>query len=140
MKKDDKYYVAELKDGKFGETGSFTTTPIVKTVNYTLDESIVYFSDHGGEGTSLNYSNGALDTYWKNSDLGAVDAGTYEMTVIQQAGYSAHLYKSTTTTDENKIITFASSCLRRARLYLLQHVSFGFLSHIHPCLHRYLRS
>ena len=91
---DGAWYEATLKEGKFGEEGTFTNDALEKTIDYTLNADIVGFWDESHSGTvdNLNYSGGSMNTYWKETNIGTLEAGTYAMTAIQTESYSSTLY------------------------------------------------
>ena len=108
-----KWYRATLKgasNDKYGATGTFTTVAISERVDYTLDEDVVFYSENGS-GTSIDYSNGGNDTYWESQSIGSLNVGTYEMTAMQQAGYSCTLYNGWVDSGNTgtALITFSNS-------------------------------
>ena len=116
IQRDSKWYKATLKgedEDKFGETGTFSTTggSMDKEVEYSLDETVVYYSEQGDYGTDVSYSNGSTNTYWKTQAIGSLDAGTYEMTAMQESGYTCTLYNGWVSTDNkgDELITFNNS-------------------------------
>lgn len=107
-----KWYRATLKgaSNEYGATGTFTTVAISQRVDYTLDEDVVFYSEHGS-GTDINYSNGGYDAYWKTQSIGSLDAGTYEMTAMQEAGQGCTLYNGWVNSDNKgtALIPFSDS-------------------------------
>ena len=98
---DDVWYETTTIDGKFGEQGTFTNDPVVKTVAYTSNADIVGFWDESHDGTKDNmaYSGGSFNTYWRESAIGTLQAGTYEMTAMQIGNYGCTLYAGWTDAD-----------------------------------------
>ena len=99
---DGAWYEATLKDGKFGEEGTFTNDALEKTVDYTLNADIVGFWDESHNGTvdNMNYSGGSMNTYWKETKIGSLEAGVYEMTAMQIGNYGSTLYSGFVSGDE----------------------------------------
>lgn len=94
---DNVYYIATLKEGKFGEQGTFTTEEsIEKTIEYTSNTDIIGFWDANASGENINYSGGSFNTYWREDSLGTLPAGSYELIVGQQDGYGCTLYSGWT--------------------------------------------
>ena len=95
---DEKWYKASLKDGKFGEEGTFTSEEVNKTIEYTIDNTVINFWDysHNNYVDNINYSGGSKDDFQKGQTIGSLEAGKYEITVMQDNDYSAKLYKNYT--------------------------------------------
>lgn len=98
VQKDEKWYKATLKDGKFGEEGTFTSEEVNKTIEYTIDNTVINFWDysHNNYVDNINYSGGSKDDFQKGQTIGSLEAGKYEITVMQDNDYSAKLYKNYT--------------------------------------------
>jgi len=73
-----------------------------KTVDYTLNADIVGFWDESHNGTvdNMNYSGGSMNTYWKETKIGSLEAGVYEMTAMQIGNYGSTLYSGFVSGDE----------------------------------------
>ena len=105
VQKDDKWYKATLKgegNDKFGETGTFTNDAVVKTITYTYDGYVTNFWDysHSGITNNINYSGGSKNDFQQSQSVGTLTAGCYEVTVMQDANYSAYLYKNYVNKDD----------------------------------------
>lgn len=118
---DEAWYEATLKDGKFGEQGTFTNDAIEKTVDYTSNANIVGFWDQSHTNTvdNLNYSGGSMDTYWKETAIGSLEAGTYEMTAMQTESYSSELYGGWVSADEKGTLLASFGKDNRTKVFTL---------------------
>ncbi len=110
VQKDEKWYRATLKDGKFGETVTYSSygETINKTVSYTLDDNVVYYSEHGSVGSAIAESNGGHDDYVDDVTIGTLSVGVYDITVMQIGDYTSTLYKNYSGTKESMDVTFNS--------------------------------
>ena len=99
---DGAWYQASLKDDKFGEQGTFTNDALEKTVDYTFNPDIVGFWDESHNGTvdNMAYSGGSFNTYWRETQIGTLEAGTYELTAMQIGNYGCTLYSGFVSADE----------------------------------------
>lgn len=123
---DEKWYKASLKDGKFGEEGTFTSEEVNKTIEYTIDNTVINFWDysHNNYVDNINYSGGSKNDYQQGQTIGSLEAGKYEVTVMQDNNYSAKLYKDYTDANNQGIELLEFNNSNRTRtLILLENTS-----------------
>ena len=123
----DVWYEATLKDGKYGEEGTFTDDALEKTVEYSSDAAIVGFWDESHNGTidNLDYSGGSMNTYWKETNIGSLEAGIYEMTAMQIGNYGSMLYSGFVSADEKGTLLAEFGNNRRTQTFELTEPADG---------------